>query len=138
MSDYSRAEIESEAAIYAEGTRFTRDDLIYAWNTDRKPGERLQDFFERCLSEHPESNNQVVNEEIIRGAISRSVSHNEIVHCDICNATSDDIHSLVMASQTGEWDFSQENRDEEGHEVLDVYSLDSEDDQWRIKVTIVD
>lgn len=48
---YSQSEIESEAAIYAEDTRFTRDDLVEAWNTFRRDNERLQDFFERFLAE---------------------------------------------------------------------------------------
>ena len=74
------------------------------------------------------------NEEIIRDAISRSISHTEIVHVDL-DCDSSDIHSLVGAAVTGEWDYSEENRDDEGREVLDVYSLDCEADQWRIKIT---
>lgn len=75
------------------------------------------------------------NEQIIRNAISRSISHNEIVHCEVSDVASDEIHSLVMATETGEWDYSQENRDEEGREVLDVYTLDGNANEWRIKVT---
>jgi hypothetical protein len=77
------------------------------------------------------------NEEAIRSAISRSISHDEIVHCEVSDVATEEIHSLVMASQTGEWDYSQENRDEEGREVLDVYSLDGSPDAWRIKVTFL-
>ena len=76
----------------------------------------------------------MTNEQIIRNAISRSMSHNEIVHCEV-SVASDDIHNLVMATETGEWDYSQENRDEEGREVLDVYTLDGNAHEWRIKVT---
>lgn len=74
------------------------------------------------------------NEEIIRNAISRSISHTEIVHVTI-DGDSSDIHSLVGSAVTGEWDYADEGRDDEGREVLDVYSLDGAADQWRIKVT---
>lgn len=53
MSDYSKAEIRSEATIYAEGTRFTTDELAEAWNSHREDDERLQDFFERFLESAP-------------------------------------------------------------------------------------
>lgn len=76
----------------------------------------------------------MTNEQIIRDAISRSISHGEIVHVTI-DGDSSEIHSLVSATQHGDWDYSDENRDEEGREVLDVYSLDESGDQWRIKVT---
>ena len=76
------------------------------------------------------------NEQIIRNAISRSISHTEIVHVTI-DGDSSEIHSLVMSAVTGEWDYSDENRDDEGHEVLDVYALEEAADQWRIKVTFV-
>lgn len=77
----------------------------------------------------------MTNEQIIREAISRSISHNEIAHCEVTGVASDEIHSLVMATETGEWDYSQENRDEDGREVIDAYSLDGNPRQWRIKVT---
>lgn len=73
--------------------------------------------------------------QIIRDAISRSISHTEIVHVTI--EGNDDIHELVTAAYAGEWDYSDENPDEDGNQVLDVYSLESESDSWRINVTIV-
>lgn len=76
------------------------------------------------------------NEQIIRDAIDHSMSHNEIVHCEVRGVETYDIHSLVMATESGEWDYSQENHDEEGREVLDVYTLPDNNDQWRIKVTL--
>jgi len=57
-TEYSRAELEFEAAMYAEGTQFKRDDLIHAWNTLGKPDERLQDFFERFLATPPKTLSQ--------------------------------------------------------------------------------
>lgn len=54
MTNYKQAEIESEAAIYAQGTPFTGNELVKAWHTWRKDDERLQDFFERYLSENSE------------------------------------------------------------------------------------
>jgi len=78
----------------------------------------------------------MTNEQIIRDAISRSMSRNEIVHCEVSNVASDDIHDLVMATELGEWDY-RENYDEEGREVLDVYTLDSNKNEWRIKVALV-
>lgn len=77
----------------------------------------------------------MTNEQIIREAIGRSISHNEIVSCEVTDVSSDEIHDLVMATETGEWDYSEENRDEEGREVLDVYTLEHNKHQWRIKVT---
>lgn len=76
-----------------------------------------------------------MNEIIIRDAISRSISHNEIVHVTIDEDDTCVIHELVDAAVTGDWDYSDENRDDEGREVLDVYSLSEAPDQWRIKVT---
>jgi hypothetical protein len=73
------------------------------------------------------------NEQVIRDAISRSMSHNEIVRCEINGG---DIHDLVSASVSQDWDYSSENRDDQGREVLDAYSTDDATDQWRIKVTI--
>ena len=75
----------------------------------------------------------MTNEQIIRDAISRSISHNEIVHVEIDGG---DIHELVSATVSQDWDYSEENRDDEGREVLDVYSTDDAGDEWRIKVTI--
>jgi|JI9StandDraft_1071089.scaffolds.fasta_scaffold174712_1 hypothetical protein len=76
--------------------------------------------------------NDAINEQIIRDAINRSISRNEIVRCEVSGG---EIHSLVTATETGEWDYSQENRDEEGREVLDVYTLGTGSNGWRIKVT---
>lgn len=76
-----------------------------------------------------------MNETIIRDAISRSISHNEIVHVTVDEADTCRIHELVSATVCIDWDYSDENRDDDGHEVLDVYSLDGDHDQWRIKVT---
>ena len=77
----------------------------------------------------------MTNEQIIRDAISRSISRKEIVHCEVSSTDCDDIHFLVTSTELGEWDYSQENRDEEGREILDVYSLDGNKNEWRIKVT---
>lgn len=76
-----------------------------------------------------------MNETIIRDAISRSISHNEIVHVTIDEDDTCVIQELVSATITGDWDYSDENRDDDGREVLDVYSLSEAPDQWRIKVT---
>lgn len=72
----------------------------------------------------------MTNEQIIRDAISRSMSRNEIVNCEVSNVASDDIHDLVTATELGEWDYNEEGR------VLDVFSLDSNKNEWRIKVTL--
>lgn len=69
------------------------------------------------------------NEQIISRSIRRSISHNEIVHCTVSDVANNEIHGLVTER---EWDYSDENRDGEGREVLDVYALDG---KWRIKVT---
>jgi len=45
------------------------------------------------------------------------------------------IHELVDSAVTGDWDYSHENRGDDGCEVLDVYSLAEAADQWRIRVT---
>lgn len=77
----------------------------------------------------------MTNEQIIRDAISRSISHTEIVNIEIDESNIDRIHDLVAATTGESWDYSSENCDAEGREVLDVYSLDDASDQWRIKVT---
>lgn len=77
------------------------------------------------------------NEQIIRNAISRSISHNEIVHVEISETDTSEIHDLVSATQHCHWDYSDENADDDGHAVLDVYALEEAADQWRIKVTFV-
>jgi len=81
----------------------------------------------------------MTNEQIIREAISRSISHDEIVHVEVNRAgdTHDTIWDAVSSSVSQDWDYSEENRDEEGREVLDVYSLEETADQWRVKVTII-
>jgi hypothetical protein len=49
-------ELRTEAAIYAEGTGYTTDDLLTAWNTQvDKENENCQEFFARWLAAH-ESN----------------------------------------------------------------------------------
>lgn len=78
----------------------------------------------------------MTNEQIIRDAISRSISRNEVVHCEVSGTDCDDIHHLVTATELGEWEYNRENCDEEGREVLDVYTLDSNKNEWRIKVTL--
>jgi len=79
------------------------------------------------------------NQETIREAISRSMSHTECVHVTIAaDDHHDAIHECVSASITGEWDYTEENRDEDGNQVYDVYSIEGEDDQWRIKVTFTE
>ena len=63
------------------------------------------------------------NEQIIRDAISRSISHNEIVHVEVDESDTPAIQGLVTATQHADWDYSDENNDEDGRRVLDVYSL---------------
>jgi hypothetical protein len=75
------------------------------------------------------------NEQIIRDAISRSISHTEIVHVTVDESDTCRIHELVDSAVTGDWDYSDENRGDDGCEVLDVYSLAEAADQWRIRVT---
>jgi len=66
------------------------------------------------------------NEQLIRDAISRSISHNEIVHVSIeCDKLEGVIHDLVTSTTMGEWDYSTEN---DGS--LEVYA-----DDWRINVS---
>jgi hypothetical protein len=48
---YTNNEIRIEAAIYAEGTPYTTDDLVRAWNLYGNESDRLQDFFERFVAD---------------------------------------------------------------------------------------
>ena len=52
-----QAEIESEAAIYAEGTSLSRDDLLRIWNRhvleceiDGRERENCQTIFEQAIT----------------------------------------------------------------------------------------
>ena len=72
-------------------------------------------------------NSEVLSQITIREAISRSISHEEIVHVEVTG----DIHDLIMATQVDGWDWSREN---DGS--MDVYSTDDHrGDSWRINVT---
>lgn len=46
------AEVRSEAAIYAEGTQYTTDDLVRMWRdaTDAERADGCQTFFERIVA----------------------------------------------------------------------------------------
>ena len=77
----------------------------------------------------------MTNEQIIREAISRSISHDEMVHCRIEAEDTCEIHHLVDSAQTGDWDYVEGTLDEDGLEVLDVYSCASARQSWRISVT---
>jgi len=80
-----------------------------------------------------EKDKKMSAEQIIREAIDRSIEHNSIEHCEVDGFTSGDLHSLLIADQ--DWDYSEENRDERGREVLDVYSTEEGRGSWRIKIT---
>ena len=74
------------------------------------------------------------NETIIREAIGRSISHDEIVYVVVAAKLGQDIHDWVTATQSEDWDYSTEN---DGS--LDVYSTDDHaGDSWRIRVTVTD
>lgn len=74
------------------------------------------------------------NEQIIQDAINRSISHTEIVHVTV-DSDSGEILELINATILSDWDYTQDNRDDEGNEVLDVYSLAGSREQWRINIT---
>ena len=49
-------QIETEAAIYAEGTQYTRDDLLAAWRSltaEQQEETTCQRFFERFVADSP-------------------------------------------------------------------------------------
>ena len=71
-----------------------------------------------------------MNESIIRNAIDLSIQQNERVHVTIDGDIKSQIHDLVSATWTGEWDYSDEN---DGS--LDVYSLNGGDSEWRLCVS---
>jgi len=81
----------------------------------------------------------MTNEQIIREAISDSVRANEIVHCEI-TSVSGEIHDLVTSTYAGEWDSNSLGLDDDGCEMVDVYSLESDSPSaldWRICVRSV-
>ena len=50
------SQIESEAAIYAEGTQYTREDLLSAWRSltaEQQAETTCQRFFERFIADSP-------------------------------------------------------------------------------------
>ena len=56
-------QIETEAAIYAEGTQYTREDLMTAWRslTAKQQAETTcQRFFERFVADSPAAKIRVV------------------------------------------------------------------------------
>lgn len=76
----------------------------------------------------------MTSEQIIKAAIEQSISHNEIV-CVTVDAYPDELGGLIDATQSTDWDSNDENDDDVGRPVRDVYSLDESLDQWRIRVT---
>ena len=74
------------------------------------------------------------NEQAIRNAISDSIAKGEIKHVTIA-ADSSEIQQLISATVASSWDFTDCNPDDEGREVVDVYSVDGSADQWRLYVT---
>ena len=49
-------QIETEAAIHAEGTRYTREDLLSAWRSltaEQQAETTCQRFFERFIADSP-------------------------------------------------------------------------------------
>ena len=71
------------------------------------------------------------NEQIIRDAISRSISHTEIFHVEI-NGDSGEILELISSTMPDHWDYTIS--DYEGVDRMDAYSLEESRDQWRINI----
>ena len=63
----------------------------------------------------------------IKNAIDRSREYNEVVRCE---ATSEHLDSF-LEYLTSDYDITQQNRDDQGREVLDMYGSD-----WRIQITV--
>lgn len=76
----------------------------------------------------------MTSQEILQQAIERSISHTEIVHCQI--PASEQIETLIPKVIDGDWDYSAENDSEDGYKILDVYSTGDGCNQWRIQVTL--
>ena len=57
------SQIESEAAIYAEGTQYTREDLLSAWRSltaEQQAETTCQRFFARFVADSPAATIRVV------------------------------------------------------------------------------
>lgn len=65
----------------------------------------------------------------IHNAVQRSREFNELVRCTVTDGSH--LEAFLAQVAGDNYGFSQENRDEYGREVLDVYG-----DDWRIRVTI--
>lgn len=74
-----------------------------------------------------------MNEQIIKDAITHSISHNEIVRVSIAGDFSD-MSEAITSATASEWDTSEEN---DGS--YDCYSVEFGDflPDWRINVTFV-
>ena len=46
-----------------------------------------------------------------------------------------EIEQLISATVACGWDYTDCNPDDEGREVIDIYSLEEAADQWRLYVT---
>jgi len=75
------------------------------------------------------------DEQIIRDAIARSISHSEIVHVEI-DGDSGEILELISSTMPACWDYTIS--DYEGVDRMDVYSLDESRDEWRINIVLKD
>ena len=79
------------------------------------------------------------DEQIIRDAIARSISHSEIVHVEI-DGDEGYIHELIVdslsATMPEHWDCTE--WDDGGVTWIDVYSLDESRDEWRINIVLKD
>lgn len=74
-----------------------------------------------------------MNEQIIRNAISDSISKSEIMHVTIDSDLSE-IETLILATVHSHWDYTYCKSGDEGQDFVDVYSLEEAKDQWRIYV----
>lgn len=80
------------------------------------------------------------NEIIIRDAINRSISHNERVHVTIGGCYGE-LYDAIIATWTDEWEECDENCDDMGRPVVDVWGYsDGTGDtmDWRLCVTLDD
>jgi hypothetical protein len=68
-----------------------------------------------------------MDKKTIKDAIDRSREYNEVVRCE---ATSEHLDSF-LEHFTSDYDITQQNRDDQGREVLDMYGTD-----WRIQITV--
>ena len=69
------------------------------------------------------------DKQVIKYAIERSKSHNEIVKIEINDGLS--VEAILTELVGDDYGFSEENRNELGQEIIGVYG-----DDWRIQVTV--